>query len=134
MLVSMIGVASAATVIQGTIYVNGDISNFVPDATVDVTCGMGDSTGETISTTSSSTGKYSVTFTNSEVCNIESWANVYAEKAGVGTGYATGQIHNLNTNLNLAIVDVPLVPEFGAVVGVLTVLGAVGMFLVVRKK
>ena len=36
-------------------------------------------------------------------------------------------------NVDLAIVNVPLVPEFGVVVGMLTIFGAMGIFLFVRK-
>jgi hypothetical protein len=36
--------------------------------------------------------------------------------------------------IDVACVNVPLVPEFGAIVGVLTALGALGVFFVVRRK
>ncbi len=42
---------------------------------------------------------------------------------------------NFNSKYDTYRVDqVPIVPEFGAVVGVLTVLGALGVFFVVRRK
>jgi hypothetical protein len=37
-------------------------------------------------------------------------------------------------NLDVGIVNVPMVPEFGLVVGLTTMLGALGVFFVVRRK
>ena len=57
---------------------------------------------------------------------------VKADDGGVYTVDFDGK--NDNYHVEYEIEEPPTVPEFGAVVGVLTVLGAVGMFLVVRKK
>jgi hypothetical protein len=35
---------------------------------------------------------------------------------------------------DLAIVNVPLVPEFGLIIGMTTILGALGIFFAVRKR
>ena len=37
-------------------------------------------------------------------------------------------------SLNVVIVNVPMVPEFGLIAGLTTVLGALGVFFVVRRK
>jgi hypothetical protein len=62
---------------------------------------------------------------------------VYASKVNVGSNRVVGEIHDnviVGLDLNLGVVNVPLVPEFGATVGVLTILGALGVFFVVRRK
>jgi len=58
---------------------------------------------------------------------------VYAEKGSL-TGMESGIIHdNMVMDLDVGIVNVPLVPEFGFVVGIMTILASVGVFLVVRR-
>lgn len=131
MVIAMLGAVSAQTVIAGKIY-NANFSNVVPGATVEVTCN-----NHLVNTTSLSDGAYSASYLNAE-CQGDNSLSVHAYKAGVGENTITGEIHNNypipNFDLNLGVVNVPLVPEFGVTVGILTVLGALGVFFVVRRK
>ncbi len=131
MVISMLGVASAMaepeqTLIAGKIY-NVDFSDVIEGASVTVTCDDNIRT-----TTSLNDGDYSVTYDESS-CNEGSSLTVSAVKGDL-YGSDTGIIHDdvLGT-WDLAIVNVPLVPEFGVIIGALTILGAVGIFFVIRK-
>jgi hypothetical protein len=136
------GICPKATTILGRIYVNPDLttdvydvtySTLVTNANVKVTC-----EGNEIDTTSGAVnGRYKVTFEAGD-CNIGSQIIIEAEKDGLtGKNFATVTGGDLGLDLGLGNIessDVPLVPEFGAIVGVLTVLGALGMFFFVRKR
>lgn len=125
-LVLTIGAVSAQTVISGTIY-NSDYTEEVSGADVTVTCD-----GLDIQTESLEDGSYSVIYIDS-TCAVGSSLTVYAVKGDL-YGSKTGTIHDLaSTNWDFAVVNVPLVPEFTAVVGGLTILGALGVFFLVRK-
>lgn len=131
MVVAMLGAVSAQTVIAGKIY-NADFSDVVSGATVEVTCN-----NHLVNTTSLSDGAYSASYLNAE-CQGNNSLSVHAYKAGVGENTIIGDIHNNypipNFDLNLGVVNVPLVPEFGLIAGLTTVLGALGVFFFVRKK
>jgi hypothetical protein len=139
MAILMIGAVSAVsavpygstTAIAGKIY-NADYTDTISGATVEVTCA-----GNEVTVFSLSDGTYSVQYDGS-ACHQGSELSVHAYKDGVGENTVTGNIHDNyplpELDLNLGVVNVPLVPEFGTVVGVLTVLGALGMFFVVRRK
>jgi hypothetical protein len=133
MLVAMLGVISAegtTTAIAGKIY-NADFSATESGAAVIVSCNNVNQT-----TTSLSDGAYSVKY-DSTNCHEGSTLIVYASKVNVGSNRVVGEIHDnviVGLDLNLGVVNVPLVPEFGATVGVLTILGALGVFFVVRRK
>jgi hypothetical protein len=130
MMILMLGAVSASTVVAGKIYDN-DFSQTVSGATVDVTCN-----NVVLHTISLGDGAYAVTYDGS-VCNEGSSLSVHAIETSFGENTVTGEIHNnivTGLDLNLGVVNVPLVPEFGAVVGVLTILGALGTFFVVRRK
>ena len=129
-LISMIGVVSAKTLIAGKIY-NADYSDTISGADVLVTC---DGTPHSL-VTSSSDGTYSVTYDDEEQCGYGDTLNVYAEKDGL-SGYKEGTIHEnaFDTDWDLAIVNVPLVPEFGFFIGGLTIVSAIAVFFFVRKQ
>jgi hypothetical protein len=115
------------TIITGNI-TNADFTRPIEGATVGTDCG-----GATLETTSLSDGTYSVEYPG-DLCSNMYKLTVYAEKDGL-KGSASGIVQdNAEFNLNLAQVDVPLVPEFGVVVGMITIMGALGMFFYVRKK
>jgi hypothetical protein len=83
-------------------------------------------------TISAEDGSYIVRF--SDACGINSIISVDAEKDGL-TGSSEGVIdRDYSLDLNLAIINVPLVPEFGLIVGLATIFGAVGIFFFVRKR
>lgn len=141
MVILMLGAVSASTtVIAGKIY-NSDYTAIIKGANVTVTCG-----GNVISTTSLADGSYKVQYT--DVCVNGSSLTVYAVK-GPLSGSKTGTIKaqgdctnptsdncliNVFEGLDVAVVNVPLVPEFNVGVGALTALGAVGVFFLIRKK
>lgn len=144
MAVLLLGFASAdtqTTIIAGKIY-NSDYTAVIAGADVDVTCD-----GVTISVVSKADGAYKVEYTDGS-CYVGDSLTVYAEKEGLtgqktGTILAEGTCSDPNTDnclinvydgLDVAVVNVPLVPEFGLIVGVLTILGAVGVFFVVRQR
>jgi hypothetical protein len=134
MAVLLLGFASATgdtTAIAGKIY-NADYTAIVPGATVEITCG-----GSLQTVESKIDGTYSVNY-DSEGCHEGSTLSVHAFKEGVGENTVTGNIYDdypvPELDLNLGVVNVPLVPEFGLIVGVLTILGAVGVFFVVRRR
>jgi hypothetical protein len=140
MTILMLGAVSASTtIIAGKIY-NSDYTAIIQGADVTVTCD-----GNMLTTTSGDDGAYKVQYTN--VCVDGNSLTVYAEKDSL-TGSKTGTVKEtcgpsdkdnnclieVLEGTDVAIVNVPLVPEFGTVVGVLTALSAVGVFFFVRKK
>ena len=56
---------------------------------------------------------------------------MYASKESL-YGSASGTLTN-DESFDVLVLDIPLVPEFGVVIGILTVFGAVGIFFFVRK-
>ena len=126
------GDGNEATVVGGTIYENV-VENGVNGASVVVSCN-----GFNESAVSGSAGQYSVSFASDE-CECGDSVYVFASKGSL-SGSSMGAVDMCNLTpvpsleLDVAIVNVPLVPEFGVIVGLVTVLGAVGIFFVVRKK
>ena len=140
MVISMLGAVSVSasdqgTLIGGTIYTdvnnNGNydqsVDTPVNGAAVTVVCD-----GHSVSTTSSNGGIYGVSFSVSE-CNLGDLLSVSANKGSL-SGSEPGEVTDHILNWNVGIVNVPMVPEFGLIVGITTVLGALGMFFVVRRK
>ncbi len=122
-------VSAGTTIIAGKIY-NSDYSATIGGATVKVTCN-----GYVNETSSKNDGTYSVTYSENE-CHEGNVLSVYAYKSGVGENTVSGKIYNdyPTFDINLGVVNVPLVPEFGVLVGGLTILGALGVFFLVRKR
>jgi hypothetical protein len=131
MFVLSFGFASADTMIAGKIY-NADYTATIDGANVVVSC----TNGEVVNvqnTTSLSDGAYAVQFVES-ACDNGDDLTVYAEKGSL-TGMQSGIVHdNVIGDWDLAVVNVPLVPEFGVVIGILTMISAVGIFFVVRRE
>lgn len=129
-IVSMMGAVSATvddrdTNIGGTIY-NSDFSSTISGATVTVTCN-----NATDSTTSNANGVYGVAFDVSE-CTIGDLVTVVAIKDDL-SGVESEFVYDFGLTVNLAVVNVPMTPEFGFVLGLMTLLSAVGIFFVVRR-
>jgi hypothetical protein len=123
------------TVLGGTVY-QDIIANPVGGASVEAVCHHG-GTDYLLTSTTLSNGKYSVVFPSNQ-CDFGDLVTVNAQKDAL-TGTNDGSItmtYGLpcEITLNVGIVNVPLVPEFGVIVSVLTVLGALSVFFVVRKK
>ncbi len=134
MILSVMGAVSAKTLIAGKIY-NADYSDTIAGADVTITCIHNNDTNVK-NTTSLSDGAYSVTFdeTGTSACNNGDSLTVSAVKGSL-YGSKTGDIHDdVFGDWDLAVVNVPLVPEFGIFLGALTVLSAVGIFFFVRRK
>lgn len=129
-LVFVISVISAKTLIAGKIY-NADYSDTIADAWVNVTC-----KNTTNSTESVDDGTYSVVFEEDD-CNYGGYIEVFAGKGDL-TGWNNGTVSidktTLGLDVNVGVVNVALIPEFGVIIGILTILSAFGIFFVIRKK
>jgi hypothetical protein len=128
--VSAVSEPGSTTVIAGKIY-NADYTMEIGEAEVTVTC-----SGFTSPLIySNSDGSYSASFDRS-VCSEGDYLSVHAYKEGVGENTVEGDIHNQfpTVDLNLGVVNVPLVPEFGTLAAGLTVFAALGAFFLVRRR
>ena len=136
LVIALTGVISAQgeynTVIAGKIYdsPNFETADGVAGAHVVVTCNEA-----THDTTSLSDGTYSVVFGPEEGC-FDTTASAYAEKDDVTSNTQTGIIQDYtgSFDLYLGVINIALIPEFGVVVGMLTLLSAVGIFFFVRRR
>lgn len=135
-LVASIAMVSAQdgykTLIAGKIYDSPDFetAGAVSGATVYVTCNS-----ITKTATSKIDGTYSIEYTPEEGCyNIQ--ASAYATLGAVTSNTMTADIQNYTQsfNLYLGVINIALIPEFGVFVGALTLLSAVGVFFLVRRK
>ena len=114
---------------------NGNVA--VAGANVEVTCN-----GNKQYATSGVDGSYSVQFDAADCPNDETTTLVVsASKNGLTGSNNTADWYSESTQVgclelivNVACADVPLVPEFGTVVGIVTALGALGVFFIVRRK
>ena len=110
--------------IAGTITEGGSP---VSGASVTVVCD-----GNTLTSGTTVAGAYFVSFPNSE-CPTGDTASVTATKDGA-SGSNSGTVNGLTTDISLAIVNVSIVPELGAITGgAAAVLGGAA-FMVVRRK
>lgn len=140
-LISAIGMASACTgtcevtVIGGTVY-QGDLIEGVEGANVEVICHHS-GTDYTQTMTTVVDGTYLAQFPNWQ-CTYNDTVTVNAYKddlTGSNDGLVNIELDNwFGCDLNIGVIHVPLVPEFGLVVGMATALSAVALFFVVRKK
>jgi hypothetical protein len=149
---------SKVTVVNGIIY-QGELTNTIAGANVEVTCSH-EVTTKTCEwkkvdghwknvcvyntamkdfsekTTSGKNGSYAVSFADNE-CTLGDDVYVVAQKGeltGAEDGSITTKTHLGCLKINIGIVNVPLVPEFGVFAGALTLLSAVGIFFFVRRK
>ncbi len=120
-------VCSRPTHVAGIVYQNADIDDVVAGASVNVTCNS-----YSRNTTSLSDGTYDAEFTCIE-CATGDTAYVSATSGSL-YGSNSGIVHDFGLTVRIAVVPVPLVPEFGIFIGALTILSAVGVFFVIRKK
>ena len=142
LLVFGLNIVAAAdnTIVSGNVYYGSEPGNFVSGAAIEVTCNpdyeseMGTMSADTDNfktTTTDSKGHYSVMFDNIN-CKLGDDVFVVAGKDGMSTT-REGEVGNYSDSFDLAIVDIPMVPEFGTIVGMLTMISAIGIFFVVRK-
>ncbi len=155
MLVLSVGMVSACTgtncrdedtEVRGVIYtdVNGNgvydagTDTAISGANVNVVChhGKHDNSKTAVS---NSNGEYSALYEYPSKCDYGDKVVVTASKEGA-VGENTGKINTIEyihhpcTKLNVGVVNVPLVPEFGLVAGAVTLVSAVGIFFFVRRK
>ena len=131
-LVSAVGTVSAGTLIAGKIYdsPNFETAGAVADANINVTCNSNLKTTQSLGD-----GTYSVLFSIAQ-CPLSSNVTVIAEKDGFSNS-ETGLVNDyssLMVDLYVGVVNIALIPEFGFYVGALTLLSAVGVFFLVRRK
>lgn len=120
------------TLIAGRIYM-ADTNKSVSGADVTVTC---EHNGKSYSKTTKSNfaGKYMVLFKN-KYCNDGDSVTVYADKDG-NSGSEEGTVVNgkwIFKHYDVAFINVPLIPEFGLIIGIVTSLGALVAFFVIRR-
>jgi hypothetical protein len=130
MLLSAVSAVEPTVLIAGKVYDATNPDHWVSVSGADVLVQCGEVTQKA---TSMSDGAYSVKFT--EGCNVESSLTVTASKGSL-VGSNSGVIHNTYETIgfDVGVVNVPMVPEFGVVIGGLTLLSAIGIFFMVRKK
>lgn len=131
-----VGMVSAAdnTFILGKIYNSPDFQTAkgVVGATVSVTCNT-----HTINVTSQVNGTYSVEFASDLGCVPGDTASAFATIGNTASNTQTGVIHSYSNNyldIFLGVINIALVPEFTAGIGLLTLVSAVGIFFFVRRK
>jgi len=129
--------ANQKTVIAGKIYdsPNFETANGVVGANVNVTCN-----GKSLSDVSQSDGTYSISYIVidgvGDVCLDGANVTVVAEKNGI-YGYGNSTVHDYTAivpDLYIGVVNIALVPEFSLIIGTLTILSAIGIFFVIRRK
>lgn len=127
------------TTIQGRVFF-AETNESAGKAIVTVTC-YHNGTTYTQTTKSKANGankgSYSVTFPQTQ-CIAGDTVVVTATKNGLsgsGDDIVENKVSEARCpDIDIGLVNVPLVPEFGAVIGALTVLSSVGIFFFVRRK
>ena len=119
-LVSAMGLTSAKTVVGGNVFDDGIA---LGGANVTVECNT-----YSQNNLSRSDGSYSVIFAVSECGNGDEVIATAIKGNLIGTNNAT--VHNLQVDsLYLAVIpDIHVVPEFGMIIGILTMFSAIGVF------
>jgi|GEM_PF-3302573 len=127
-------IVAGMTKINGVIY-EGNLSNGIKGAYVTVTC-YHNGSEYTRNALSWYGGKYMVFFPSSQ-CEYGDEITVSAQKNGL-TGTNSSIVDTRYTagcfTLDVGIVNVPLIPEFGMIIGTLTVVSAIGVFFLIRRK
>lgn len=125
LLTSFVFAAEEGTRITGIVY---DLNTLTAVEGVNVSI---DCNSNVLDTTSNSIGQYTVIYDSSE-CTVGDTFDVSAEKNGL-YGSNIGVVHDKENELDLGVANVPMVPEFTTIVGIMTLMAAVGIFFVVRK-
>ncbi len=123
---STMSVFGEDTVVAGKIY-NADFSQTISGATVEVTCAA----GEIQKTISREDGSYNVVFAEGQCTTSSVTVNAYF---GDLYGAENSQINeDVIGTMDLAIANVPLVPEFGLITGFITIFGALSYLFIARR-
>ncbi|MEA3248337.1 MAG: hypothetical protein U9Q73_01390 [Nanoarchaeota archaeon] len=125
--VSAVVLPEKNVVVGGTIYTPEGAP--LGDADVTVTCNEYNET-----TTSNSEGDYGVEFDNSQgtICAVGDTVTVIAVKDDL-SGIESDVVTDFPLTVNLVVINVPMTPEFGFVMGIMTLLGSAGIFFIVKK-
>jgi len=120
---------------SGTIYYSADDSG-VPNAKITVICEDNNNVRRDIreTITSNEDGTYGVVFNYARKCDENDFVNVIVKKDNLN-GMNAGRVMAYSAEpIDVVLMNgPPVVPEFGALVGVLTIFGAVAVFFVVRR-
>jgi hypothetical protein len=122
------------TIVAGQVYDVTKNSTPIDWAKVTITCEH-NGTNHTQYTKTDLHGYYGVVYPNTQ-CTFGDKVNVLAEKdsmKGFGSGYVDKHLGGPCVGIDIAFVFVPVVPEFGLIVGALTILSAAGIFFYVRR-
>ena len=130
-LVAFLPVTAMAQSVGGGTYVAGTVThNGTPVSGASVIVACGDGSDQDSSTTSA--GGYIVYFSTDQ-CYNGLTANVSASYNGL-SGSNSGAVNGLGADVNLALVNVSLVPEFGVITGITAIALGGGAFLVIRRQ
>jgi hypothetical protein len=128
------------TVITGKI-LDASTNNLISGANVKVSCNEND-----LFAISDANGQYSVAFSPDQ-CGMNDSVSVSASGDGLN-GEESGVVNEkistivnpeycpnccLEIVVNVGCIDVPLIPEFGVIVALTTIFGAIGVFFFVRR-
>jgi hypothetical protein len=118
--------------VQGLVSGSGGAA--ISGASVHVVCSNGASTPQNATTDGS--GLYFVVFTNN-TCVLGNTVTVTAT-SGAQTGTRTGTMQSsgpdYGLHLDVAVVNVPLIPEFGLVTGLGALLASAGSYAVLKRR
>jgi hypothetical protein len=121
------------TVITGKVFYPGT-SDPVGNAEVTVNCNGHEMIVHTLSS-GLQMGAYFAVFSKDD-CEFDDSVHVIAVKDEL-TGEESGKVEdwmNKPCDIDLARINIPLIPEFGTVIGIVTAISALGIFFVVRRK
>ncbi len=120
------------TIVTGKVYY-GSPENPVVNADVLIKCKHNGITTRKKAQTDSK-GEYFQIYLQEE-CSKGDKVYVKATSPNGISGENIGEIGDTESKrIDIGIIDVPLVPEFGVLIGGLTILGALGVFFLVRKR
>jgi hypothetical protein len=129
-LIAFLPVTAMAQSVSPGAYVTGTVTHNgspVDSASVVVTCDS-----NVLDSSTSAGGGYLVTFTTDQ-CPSGATAYVSASSGNL-SGSNNGVVNGLSVDVNLALVDVSLVPEFGVITGIVAIIIGSGAFLVIRRR
>lgn len=126
------------THIYGAIYYPDDPYRIVEGANVTVYC-FHENESYIRNDVSSDWSDYYVSFTEDECINGD--LVVVEVSYGSGYGYNSSYVNQITDTLDdvlyridVAVINVPLVPEFGIIIGSLTIVSAVALFFIIQRK
>lgn len=124
-------VGGTDTIVEGDVFYSlGGVASF---AEVVVECDT-IPIKRSIPKTSDENGHYRVVFNSADNCKDGTGINVYAiDKNGLD-GLNSGRVMLYSGEVDVELYNGAVIPEFGFIVGLITILGAMGIFFVVRRR